>query len=120
MRSPATTAASGEGAMGAFKERLRHGAHTVVDPLVRALLRSGARADHLTWAGFVLSVAAGAAFFYGQFRLAAVVLAVAGICDILDGQLARQSGGETKFGAFLDSTLDRVAEGAVLLGLLGF
>lgn len=120
MRSPATAAAPREGAMGALKERLRHGAHAVVDPLVRALRQAGARADHLTWAGFVLSLGAGGAFFMGQFRLAAVVLAIAGVCDILDGQLARQSGGETRFGAFLDSTLDRVAEGVVLLGLLGF
>jgi CDP-diacylglycerol--glycerol-3-phosphate 3-phosphatidyltransferase len=45
------------------------------------------------------------------------MLALAGICDTLDGQLARQSGAESRFGAFLDSTLDRYGEVAVFMGL---
>jgi CDP-diacylglycerol--glycerol-3-phosphate 3-phosphatidyltransferase len=117
---PATAASTGEGAFGALKDRLKHGAHAAVDPIVRALIRVGARADHLTWLGFALSMGAAYSFFEGHFRLAATVLIVSGVCDILDGQVARQSGTVSKFGAFLDSTLDRVAEGAVLLGLLGF
>jgi CDP-diacylglycerol--glycerol-3-phosphate 3-phosphatidyltransferase len=120
MRSPVSAAPAGETALAALKERLKNGAHVAVDPLVRLLLRSGARADHLTIVGFVFSLGAAAAFFEGQFRLAALALALSGVCDILDGQLARQSNTVSRFGAFLDSTLDRVAEGAVLLGLLGF
>jgi CDP-diacylglycerol--glycerol-3-phosphate 3-phosphatidyltransferase len=120
MRTPATTAPAGDGALATLKERLKHGAHAATDPIVRALHRAGARADHLTVLGFGFSMASAFAFFEGHFRLAALALALAGVCDILDGQLARQSGTVSRFGAFLDSTLDRVAEGAVLLGLLGF
>jgi CDP-diacylglycerol--glycerol-3-phosphate 3-phosphatidyltransferase len=120
MTMRATAAPPAPGALGQLKERLKLGAHAAVDPLVRALLRTGARADHLTVLGFLLSIGAAVAFFEGWFRPAALVLALAGVCDILDGQVARQSGGETRFGAFLDSTLDRLAEGLVLLGLLGF
>jgi CDP-diacylglycerol---glycerol-3-phosphate 3-phosphatidyltransferase len=104
----------------ALKERLRVGAHAVLDPLVRGLVRLGVRADHLTVAGLVLSLLAGYAFFDAHSRLGALALLLAGLCDILDGQVARTTGGETRFGAFFDSTLDRVAEGFVLIGIAGF
>jgi len=120
MTMPLSAAPARTSALTQLKERLKHGAHVAVDPLVRSLLRVGARADHLTIAGFVLALGAATAFFEGHFRLASAILILSGVCDILDGQLARQAGAETRFGAFLDSTLDRVAEGAVLLGLLGF
>jgi CDP-diacylglycerol--glycerol-3-phosphate 3-phosphatidyltransferase len=59
-------------------------------------------------------------FFEGHSRTAALLLLLGGTCDILDGQLARRAGVLSRFGAFLDSTLDRVSEAAVLLGILGF
>lgn len=103
-----------------IKDRLRRFAHAALDPTVRVMLRIGIRADHLTLIGLSLSAAAGLAFFDGHSRLGALLLALAGVCDILDGQLARAAGGETKFGAFFDSTLDRLSEALVLLGILGF
>ena len=48
------------------------------------------------------------------------MLMLAGLCDILDGELARRAGLASRFGAFLDSTLDRLSEALVLLGILGF
>jgi CDP-diacylglycerol--glycerol-3-phosphate 3-phosphatidyltransferase len=48
------------------------------------------------------------------------MLLLAGLCDILDGELARRAGLASRFGAFLDSTLDRLSEALVLLGILGF
>lgn len=103
-----------------YKERLKVGAHAVVDPVVRRLIWLGIGADHLTVLGLLLSIASGYAFFDGQFRIAAAILILAGLCDILDGQVARISGRQTVFGAFLDSTLDRLAESFVLLGLAGY
>jgi CDP-diacylglycerol--glycerol-3-phosphate 3-phosphatidyltransferase len=103
-----------------YKERLKHGAHAVVDPVVRRLIWLGIGADHLTVLGLLLSMASGYAFFDGQFRIAAGILILAGLCDILDGQVARVSGRQTVYGAFLDSTLDRLAEAFVLLGLTCF
>lgn len=117
-RVPALPVGGAEGA--AFKERLKRAAHAALHPVVQLLVRLGVRADHLTWAGLILSVASGLAFFEGGFRLGALFAALAGLCDILDGEVARALGGTSRFGAFLDSTLDRVAEAAVLAGIAGY
>ena len=117
MSAPDTVVRAAEGRVGGYKEALKRLAHAALDPLVRALLAIGLKADHLTVLGFSLSLAAGLEFATGRFRLAATLALVAGLCDILDGQLARLSGKVTRFGAFLDSTLDRIAEAALFVGL---
>jgi CDP-diacylglycerol--glycerol-3-phosphate 3-phosphatidyltransferase len=103
-----------------LKRQLQDGAHSALEPLVTLLSRLGARADQLTIAGVVLSVVSAFAFFEGHSRTGALMLLLAGLCDILDGELARRAGAMSRFGAFLDSTLDRLSEAAVLLGILGF
>jgi CDP-diacylglycerol--glycerol-3-phosphate 3-phosphatidyltransferase len=108
---------SPEGGMSGYKEALKRHAHNAVDPLVRGLLAIGIGADHLTGLGFALSLSAALEFATGRFRYAAALATVAGLCDILDGQVARQSGKVTRFGAFLDSTLDRIAEASLFVGL---
>jgi len=113
-------AAPAAGRLGAVKRRLLNGARAALEPVVTLLARLGARADHLTVTGLVLSLCSGFVFFEGHSRMAALLLALAGLCDILDGELARRSGAMSRFGAFLDSTLDRLSEAAVLLGILGF
>ncbi len=123
--TPSATAGSGvarraPGPFAAAKQLLKRRAQAAVDPLVTSVARLGARPDHLTVAGFVLSLLSGIAFFEGHARLGAGVLALAGVCDILDGQLARREGALSRFGAFFDSTLDRISEAAVLLGIMGF
>ena len=102
------------------KDRLRGLATAVFGPVAKALYAAGVRPDHATWLGFALSVAAGLAFFEGLFRLGALLAIASGLCDILDGQLARARGETSRFGAFLDSTLDRLADAALLLGIAGF
>jgi len=111
------TTTSPDSGLWDYKVALKRLAHQLLDPLVRGLLALGLTADHLTALGFALSLAAAFSFAIGWFRTAASFALVAGICDILDGQLARLSGRVTLFGAFLDSTLDRIAEGALFLGL---
>lgn len=103
-----------------FKENLKRGAHAALDPLVRALARLGMRADHLTILGLVFGLGAGVLFFAGRFRLGALLAALAGLCDLLDGQVVRLTKSVSRFGAFLDSTLDRLAEAAILVGIAGF
>ncbi|HTO89906.1 MAG TPA: CDP-alcohol phosphatidyltransferase family protein [Candidatus Sulfotelmatobacter sp.] len=103
-----------------LKESLKRFAHVALDPLVRALARAGVRPDHLTFLGLILSLASGLAFALGHFRSGAAFATAAGICDILDGQLARATGHVSRFGAFLDSTLDRIAEAALLVGIASF
>lgn len=117
--SAGSTAAHGP-ATGGYKDRLRRLAHGVLDPVVAGLARIGVRPNHMTTLGFGLSGCAGLAFAVGRFRLAALITCATGVCDILDGQLARRTGGETRFGAFLDSTLDRLSEAALLLGIAGY
>jgi CDP-diacylglycerol--glycerol-3-phosphate 3-phosphatidyltransferase len=102
------------------KERARDWAHALLRPLVKAMARAGVGADFVTGLGLVSSVAAALAYFEGGFRIGAALLVVSGLCDLLDGEIARESGSVTKFGAFLDSTLDRIAEGLVLIGIAGF
>ena len=111
---------AGRGPVAALKRRLQDGAHAALAPVVTLLARLGARADHLTLAGLALSALSGLAFFEGHSRTAAGLLILAGLCDILDGELARRTGAVSRFGAFLDSTLDRLSEAVVLLGILGF
>jgi phosphatidylglycerophosphate synthase len=108
------------GRVARIKRRLQDGARAAVAPLVALLSRLGVSADHLTIAGLVLSALSGFAFYLGHTRTGALMLLLAGLCDILDGELARRAGVESRFGAFLDSTLDRLSEALVLLGILGF
>jgi CDP-diacylglycerol---glycerol-3-phosphate 3-phosphatidyltransferase len=115
--APEVLAQGPEGEVSGYKNALKKLAHQSLDPLVRALLAIGLKADHLTAIGFMFSIAAGLEFATGRFRLAATLASAAGVCDILDGQVARMSGKVTRFGAFFDSTLDRVAEAALFLGV---
>jgi CDP-diacylglycerol--glycerol-3-phosphate 3-phosphatidyltransferase len=108
------------GALDRIKDSLKHLAHAGLAPLVRLLAWAGIGPDALTVLGLVFSIFAGLAFFEGGFRLGSLLLLFAGLCDILDGELARTRNRVSKFGAFLDSTLDRLAEAMVLLGISGF
>lgn len=119
MSTPVLPAAGAQG-RAPWKERLRAGAQAVADPLVSLLAGLGVRPDHLTWAGLALSAGAGVAFFIGEPHVGALLLAAGGLCDVLDGQLARRLGRQSRFGAFLDSVADRLAEALVLLGIMGF
>lgn len=86
-------------------------------PLVRALIRGGVHPNVITTLGTVVVVASGTAFGLGEIRLGGLLLLMSGVFDIIDGQVARQGAMTTTFGAFYDSTLDRVGESAVFAGL---
>ncbi len=118
--APEGTATPALGGRLTLKARLKHGAHAAVAPLVALLARLDVRPDHVTVAGFAFSLLAGLAFFAGHPGMAALLLLLAGLCDILDGELARGTGVVSRFGAFFDSTLDRFSEAVVLWGVAGF
>lgn len=88
-------------------------------PLTLGLQRLHVTPNQVTVAGTLLNLAAAALVFADRLVLGAVVFVLAGCFDLLDGALARQSGLVTPFGAFLDSTLDRVSEG-VMLAAIGY
>ena len=86
----------------------------VAEPVARAMVGLRLRPNQLSCLGLGCSVVAAVAFAADQRRTGALCLALAGALDILDGALARVSGQVSPFGAFLDSTLDRIEEGVVL------
>ena len=89
-----------------------------LDPVAGRLHRTGLHPNTLSIAGFVLAVASGIAIAGGYIALAGWLFLLSGSFDALDGALARTAGMETRFGAFLDSFLDRYADASVLLALI--
>ena len=90
------------------------------EALMSALGRIPLTPNQVTVVGVVLTFFAAGLAAFGHLRWAGVVLIFAGTCDILDGALARSTKTSYPYGAFLDSTLDRYAEGAVYIGLAAY
>lgn len=90
------------------------------EALMTALGRSPLTPNQVTVVGVALTFFAAGLVAFGHLRWAGIVLIVAGTCDILDGALARSTNAAYPYGAFLDSTLDRYAEGAVYIGLAAY
>jgi CDP-diacylglycerol--glycerol-3-phosphate 3-phosphatidyltransferase len=88
-----------------------------VRPLGNFFARTGVHPNILSFAGLVLSGGAGFLYSQGRFFWAAWVVLLAGICDTLDGQIAREAKKNSPFGAFFDSTLDRYSDMFVFIGL---
>jgi CDP-diacylglycerol--glycerol-3-phosphate 3-phosphatidyltransferase len=103
--------------MNVIPQIVKDGFVRLVQPLARAFIRGGVHPNVITTIGTLIVIGSGVAFGTGQIRLGGTLLLVSGVFDILDGQVARQGGTMTTFGAFYDSTLDRVGESAVFAGL---
>ncbi|MFH1639689.1 MAG: CDP-alcohol phosphatidyltransferase family protein [Chloroflexota bacterium] len=95
-------------------------ARSFTGPIVRLLAHTGIHPNGITWFGFLLTLAAALLIILGYFPASGVIVLVAGFCDSLDGALARHTGRVTRYGAVLDSTLDRASEGVLLLAILVF
>jgi CDP-diacylglycerol---glycerol-3-phosphate 3-phosphatidyltransferase len=89
-------------------------------PAARILSKTGVTPNTLTVVGFLVSVAAGVLIAKEYFLAGGLVVLFAGAFDLLDGPVARVTGKTSKFGGFLDSTLDRLSEAAVLAGILAY
>lgn len=87
-------------------------------PIARGLSGLGIRANTVTVLGFFLTVVGAALLATAQPGPALMVLLLGTVCDTLDGQLARAAGGGTRFGAFLDSTLDRLSDAALAISAI--
>jgi len=101
-----------------IKEKLGDRVDTVVHTLFPFLFKRRVNPDHLTVAGTGVSVLAAVAFAMGEFRVAGLVMLAGGFFDLVDGVVARHFGISTTFGGFLDSSLDRVVDMAVMLGVV--
>jgi len=89
----------------------------LVAPVSEWLIRLRIRPNTITMISAIIVVGAGAAFGLDQPRLGALWLLLSGLLDILDGQVARGGGMVSTFGAFFDSTLDRIGEAVLYAGI---
>ena len=103
-----------------FKETSKNAFRQLLYPLVRLLSALRVRPDTLTILGWTLSVGAAVLFGVGYAQVAGVVMLLGGLFDALDGAVARESNRMSSFGAFLDSTLDRLSECAIFVGIIFF
>jgi CDP-diacylglycerol---glycerol-3-phosphate 3-phosphatidyltransferase len=92
----------------------------VLEPITAQLVRRGVHPNVLTTAGFLVTLVAAYAFHLGQVRLAGALVLLGGSFDLFDGRVARAGGLASTFGSFYDSTLDRISEIVVFLGVLSF
>jgi len=104
--------------MPKLEESRKSIANRVASPVVSLLARTPLTPNAVTWIGFIITLGAAALIVTGHPLAAGIVALVAGACDMLDGTLARLTERVTRFGGILDSTLDRLSEAALLLGLL--
>jgi len=87
---------------------------------VALLAKTRLSPNALTVFGFLMTLAVAWVLYTGRFFLGGFLVLLSGSLDFLDGALARATGRSTKFGAFLDSTLDRFSEAVLFLGLLAY
>jgi CDP-diacylglycerol---glycerol-3-phosphate 3-phosphatidyltransferase len=94
--------------------------YAAVNPLVERLIRAGVRPNTITTVGTGLVLVSAIVYASGHIRIGGLLLLLSGLADTLDGQVARGGAMVTRFGAFYDSTLDRVSDGATFIGIGAF
>jgi CDP-diacylglycerol---glycerol-3-phosphate 3-phosphatidyltransferase len=92
----------------------------ITQPIVAFLAKTSITPNMVTWFGFILILAASALAGTGHPFAAGWVVLLSGFFDIIDGALARRTNQVTRFGGVLDSSLDRISEAAILLGIMAY
>lgn len=92
----------------------------IIDAMVRTLASAGIPPNVLTTIGVMINIGCAVLFGFGEFFWAGVVLIIANLFDMLDGNVARLTGNVTKYGGFLDSSLDRLSDMAAFFGIIMF
>lgn len=93
---------------------------SIINAMVRGLASAGVPPNILTGVGLTINLGCGVLFGFGEFFWAGIVLIVANLFDMLDGNVARLTGNVTRFGGFLDSTLDRLSDMVSFFGIMIF
>jgi CDP-diacylglycerol--glycerol-3-phosphate 3-phosphatidyltransferase len=96
---------------------LRYPVYNLINPVVHWLVKMRVHPNAISTAGFVVTLGAGLLYHQDHVRWAGLAVLFGGILDIFDGRVARESGLASKFGSFYDSTLDRISEIIVFIGL---
>ncbi|MDY6876811.1 MAG: CDP-alcohol phosphatidyltransferase family protein [Chloroflexota bacterium] len=105
------------GRWDSFTDWARAQAGVILVPIARVMARLGIHPNTVTLVGFLLQAGVGVVFALGYLMLGGWLLLVVAPVDALDGALARSIGQKSRFGAFLDSTFDRLSDAALILGL---
>ena len=103
-----------------ISEAIGAGGKRVLGAMVRTLARTRANPNALTFIGLLINIGCGVLYGYGRFFTAGLLMIVANVFDMLDGQVARQRGRVTRFGAFFDSVIDRYSDIIVYVGIMVF
>ena len=103
-----------------ISEAIGAGVKRIIDAIVRGLSRSRINPNALTFIGLLLNIGCGVLYGYGRFFSAGLLMILANLCDMLDGQVARLRGRVTRFGAFFDSVIDRYSDVIVYVGIMVF
>jgi CDP-diacylglycerol--glycerol-3-phosphate 3-phosphatidyltransferase len=106
--------------MKALWKSIINGYLRIISPIADLLVRWNVSPNTLTTVGTLCTLTGSVAYGMGHIRTGGWIIGITAIFDVLDGTVARRTGKSTVFGAFYDSTLDRVADGGVLLGLAYF
>lgn len=97
---------------------LREPVYRIIEPVTQWLVRRGVHPNAISIVGFLVTVAAALMYSRDHVRTAGFLVLLGGACDVFDGRVARVSGLASKFGSFFDSTLDRISEIAMYIGLM--
>jgi len=99
---------------------VKKGALRAIEPAIALLARNNVSPNTITTVGTLLTIAASVVYATGHIMTAGWIMNVTAFFDVADGEVARRTGRSSVFGAFYDSTLDRVADGALMAGLAIF
>jgi len=99
-------------------EKLQHACIDLLSPLIKIFAKWGLTPNAFTIGGMVITAMAAAAFVLGQIRWGGILLLVGGLCDVIDGNLARATDKASPFGALFDASVDRYAEFFLFFGIM--
>jgi phosphatidylinositol phosphate synthase len=103
-----------------FPQSLQNLLTNLLTPLVKVLADRGLHPNSFTVAGLIITSMAAAAFIMGHLRTGGLLILAGGLCDSIDGHLARFTGNASRFGAMFDSAMDRYSEFAMFFGILAY
>ena len=112
--APGTPTPEREKGLKAFRRPV----YALIEPITQWLVRNGVHPNAITVMGFLVTLVAGLLYSQDHVRTAGCCVLLGGLLDVFDGRVARVSGLASKFGSFFDSTLDRISEIAMYLGLM--
>ncbi len=101
-------------------ENLQNRFLDLLAPLINRLTHWGIQPNAITLIGFIVTSAAAVALYKGHLRVGGLLILAGGLCDCIDGNLARAMGKTSRFGALFDSIIDRFSEFVMFAGILAY